>query len=99
MMAHASWSRAHRRVTHLIERQKYEHRLVGVNSRLDTLEAVVLRAKLRRLAEWNEQRRAAAARYDERLADVDGVMLPTVLGGNVPIHYLYVVEVDGRDRE
>ena len=49
---------------------------VGFNSRLDTLQAVVLRAKLRRLAAWNEQRRAAAARYDELLADLAGVRPP-----------------------
>src|SRR4029079_12204290 len=59
--------------------QKYEHRLVGVNSRLDTLQAVVLRAKLRRLPDWNDRRRAAADRYTELLGDVEGVTLPVVL--------------------
>src|SRR5258708_6510951 len=44
--------------------RKYEHDVLGVNSRLDTLQAVVLSAKLRRLAGWNAARRAAAARYD-----------------------------------
>jgi dTDP-4-amino-4,6-dideoxygalactose transaminase len=77
--------------------RKYEHRLIGVNSRLDTLQAVVLRAKLRLLPAWNEQRRAAARRYDEGLAGVEGVRLPTVLEGNVAVHHLYVVEVDDRD--
>ena len=48
------------------------HDVVGFNSRLDTLQAVVLRAKLRRLAGWNDARRAAAERYDELLAGVDG---------------------------
>src|SRR5919199_250382 len=55
---------------------KYRHVTFGFNSRLDTLQAVVLRAKLRRLAAWNDQRRAAAARYDELLADVPGVRCP-----------------------
>ena len=52
--------------------RKYEHAVLGFNSRLDTLQAVVLSAKLRRLDGWNAARRAAAARYDELLADVDG---------------------------
>ena len=56
--------------------RKYVHDVVGMNSRLDTVQAVVLNAKLPRLAEWNERRRAAAARYGELLADLPGVRLP-----------------------
>jgi len=77
--------------------KKYEHRLVGVNSRLDTIQAVVLRAKLRRLPKWNEQRRQAADRYAELLGGVEPVTLPAVLDGNVPVWHLYVVQVDRRD--
>ena len=47
---------------------KYQHEVLGVNSRLDTLQAVVLSAKLRRLAGWNAARRVAAARYDQLLS-------------------------------
>lgn len=77
--------------------KKYEHRLVGMNSRLDTLQAVVLRAKLVRLPEWNDLRRAAADRYAELLGDIEQVGLPKVLDGNVPVWHLYVVQVDRRD--
>src|SRR5215475_583825 len=48
-------------------RRKYDHEVIGFNSRLDTLQAVVLSAKLRRLAGWNAARRAAAGRYDQLL--------------------------------
>lgn len=58
--------------------QKYVHDVVGVNSRLDGLQAVVLRAKLARLTNWNTLRRAAAARYDALLESVD-VVRPTTL--------------------
>ena len=78
--------------------RKYEHAEIGFNSRLDTLQAVVLSAKLRRLDAANRARRAAAARYDTLLAGVDQVRRPVVLEGNEPVWHLYVVQVPDRDR-
>ena len=78
--------------------QKNHHPEVGFNSRLDTLQAVVLLAKLKRLAGWNEQRRRAAAYYGALLADVDGIGLPKTLDGNEHAWHLYVVRVPERDR-
>ncbi|WP_211347221.1 DegT/DnrJ/EryC1/StrS family aminotransferase [Saccharothrix australiensis] len=78
--------------------RKYEHTVLGFNSRLDTLQAVVLSAKLRRLEGWNAGRRAAAERYSALLADVPEVTLPVVLEGNLPVWHLYVVRVPDRDR-
>ena len=78
--------------------QKYQHDAVGMNSRLDTIQAVVLNAKLRRLAMWNERRRKAAARYAELLADLPGVELPLTAPGNVDVWHLYVIRVAERDR-
>jgi dTDP-4-amino-4,6-dideoxygalactose transaminase len=78
--------------------RKYEHQVMGVNSRLDTLQAVVLSAKLRRLAGWNEARRAAAQRYDMLLAGLDEVARPRTLDGNEHVWHLYVVRVPDRDR-
>ena len=78
--------------------RKYVHDLIGVNSRLDTVQAVVLLAKLRRLARWNDLRRQAAQRYAEMLGDVPGVQLPTVAPGNDDVWHLYVIRVDERDR-
>ena len=77
--------------------QKYEHEVVGVNSRLDTLQAVVLSAKLRRLAGWNAARRVAAERYDMLLSGWDEVVRPQVLDGNEHVWHLYVVQVEDRD--
>jgi dTDP-4-amino-4,6-dideoxygalactose transaminase len=76
--------------------RKYEHSVLGFNSRLDTLQAVVLSAKLARLEGWNQARRAAAARYDTLLADLP-VVRPVVAEGNVPVWHLYVVQVEHRD--
>ncbi|RLK60561.1 DegT/DnrJ/EryC1/StrS family aminotransferase [Actinokineospora cianjurensis] len=77
--------------------RKYEHPVLGFNSRLDTLQAVVLSAKLRRLAGWNAARRVAADRYTALLSDVDGVTTPVVAAGNVPVWHLYVIRVADRD--
>jgi dTDP-4-amino-4,6-dideoxygalactose transaminase len=76
---------------------KYQHPVLGFNSRLDTLQAVVLRAKLARLHLWNEERRAAARRYAALLADVPGVRIPNVAPGNEHVWHLYVVRVANRD--
>lgn len=77
---------------------KYDHEVIGVNSRLDTVQAVVLLAKLRRLAKWNEHRRAAARRYDELLTGLDAVRTPVSMDGNEDVWHLYVVRVTERDR-
>ena len=76
---------------------KYQHDTLGFNSRLDALQAVVLRAKLRRLAQWNEARQHAAKRYADLLGDVDDVILPRVMPGNEHIWHLYVIRVPRRD--
>lgn len=77
---------------------KYVHDRIGMNARLDAVQAPVLRAKLRRLERWNERRRAAATRYGELLAGADGIRLPVIRPGNTDVWHLYVVRVDQRDR-
>jgi dTDP-4-amino-4,6-dideoxygalactose transaminase len=76
---------------------KYQHEIVGMNSRLDSIQAAVLRAKLARLEKWNELRRQAAARYEELLGDVPNLVLPVSAPGNEDVWHLYVIRVDDRD--
>ncbi|MFF2627649.1 DegT/DnrJ/EryC1/StrS family aminotransferase [Kitasatospora griseola] len=78
--------------------RKYVHERFGFNSRMDTLQAVVLRSKLRRLPAWNEARRAAAERYDKLLGGLEGVTLPRTLPGNEHVWHLYAVRIE-RDRD
>jgi len=78
--------------------QKYHHPELGFNSRLDTIQAVVLAAKLSRLVAWNEARSVAAKRYEQMLDGTQQVILPTVLEGNTHIWHLYVIQVPDRDR-
>ena len=77
---------------------KYIHDVVGFNSRLDTVQAVYLRAKLARLEKWNGFRRDAAERYAAMLEGVAGVRLPGTAPGNEHVWHLYVVRVAERDR-
>jgi dTDP-4-amino-4,6-dideoxygalactose transaminase len=77
--------------------RKYEHQEYGVNSRLDELQAAILRVKLRKLEEWNERRRAHAATYAWLLEGLD-VGLPIVRPGASHVYHLYVVRLKDRDR-
>jgi dTDP-4-amino-4,6-dideoxygalactose transaminase len=77
--------------------RRYEHHTIGFNSRLDALQAVVLRAKLRRLAAGNLARQRAASRYAELLAGLPEVILPRTAPGNEHVWHLYVIRVPRRD--
>ena len=78
--------------------RRYEHTHLGTNSRLDSIQAAVLRVKLRHLPAWNAERRAAAALYTALLADLDQIVLPRVVPGNEHVWHLFVVRVPQRDR-
>ena len=87
-----------RRLRNYGSEQKYHHPEVGFNSRLDTLQAVVLSAKLKRLTAWNQARRAAAERYHELLAGIPAAAAPGTLAGNEHVWHVYAVRVTDRDR-
>lgn len=77
-------------------RVKYYNEVKGFNSRLDALQAAILRVKLRRLDEWNERRRRVAAYYAEHLKDT-ALVLPQVPSTCEPVYHLYVVRTPQRD--
>lgn len=76
---------------------KYFHDTVGVNSRLDALQAAMLRVKLPHLDRWNGERRAAAAVYDELLAGLP-IALTVVRDYGESVYHLYIVASPERDR-
>jgi dTDP-4-amino-4,6-dideoxygalactose transaminase len=83
--------------------QKYYHDLEGYNGRLDAIQAAFLRIKLRRLDDWNTQRRAAAVRYNELLSSASrlmpqGIITPCEPGWSRSAYHLYVIRTDDRDR-
>lgn len=73
--------------------KKYLHEFEGINSRLDAMQAALLRVCLPHVHEWNSQRRQAAARYNEQLAGIPGLVLPGTLPGTEPVFHVYVVVV------
>lgn len=79
------------------EVKKYEHVCKGLNTRLDTIQAAVLRVKLPRLDAANEGRRRAARVYDERLRSVQAIVTPGAIGGAAHVYHLYVVRTPRRD--
>ncbi len=76
--------------------EKYTHLIAGVNSRLDGIQAAVLRVKLRHLDDWTEARRSRAALYFDALKGSD-VILPTIHPEANPVWHLFVVRVNNRD--
>lgn len=76
---------------------KYHHDLIGLNGRLDEIQAVVLRAKLPHLPQWNEKRREHAAKYNELMRDLP-VQTPTELPDNYHVYHLYVIRTSNRDQ-
>ena len=77
-------------------RIKYLNEVKGVNSRLDEIQAAILRVKLRRLDNWNARRCAIAAQYHEGLKH-SGLVLPYVPEWAEPVHHLFVVRSKRRD--
>jgi dTDP-4-amino-4,6-dideoxygalactose transaminase len=76
--------------------QRYHHSEYGFNSRMDEIQAAVLRVKLRYLDEWNARRREHAATYARLLADTR-LVLPCVAPERSHIWYVYVIRTDDRD--
>lgn len=75
----------------------YEHAIIGYNSRLDGIQAAILRIKLKYLDKWVEARRAHAQHYQELLGDVQGLTLPIEKPYAKHSYYVYVIRTNNRD--
>jgi dTDP-4-amino-4,6-dideoxygalactose transaminase len=76
---------------------KGDHIMEGINSRLDGLQAAILKIKLPHLAEWTEARRRVARRYDELLNGIGDVVIPKIASGRDHVYHLYVIRTERRD--
>lgn len=80
------------------QRQKYHHQHIGLNSRLDTLQAALLRVKLRQLPAATAARQAVAARYDAALADIPDIIIPARDPHSSHVFHQYTIRVAGNGR-
>jgi len=78
------------------QKERYYHSMFGINSRLDEIQAGILRVKLKHLEEWNERRRKIAEKYNENLKDL--VKTPLEIIGCKHIYHLYVIRTKERER-
>jgi dTDP-4-amino-4,6-dideoxygalactose transaminase len=76
--------------------QRYHHTMIGTNSRLDEMQAAVLRVKLNYLKRWNHQRASNAAYYNSRLRGLP-IEVPEIAEGNVSNFHQYVIKTNQRD--
>lgn len=76
---------------------KYYHDEIGFNSRMDEMQAAILRVKFKYIDQWNEARRAKAKVYDELLANLP-MTLPGVDSNGTPVYHLYVLRSEKRDK-
>ena len=86
-----------RMITNHGGRHKYYNEVVGVNSRLDALQAAILEVKLRHLESFTERRRAAAIRYHALFENIDEITCPYEASWGRHVYHQYVIRVEGRD--
>jgi len=79
-------------------KKKYHNEIIGYNSRLDTLQAAILRVKLRHINQWNQGRRRVAQLYNSLLSSVKGVVVPLITDGHVFHQYTVRIINGQRDR-
>jgi len=76
---------------------RYYHEEIGVNSRLDEVQAAILRVKFKHIDEWNKKRRTNAYRYNELLANCADIQTPTELEDTYCVYHQYTVKIPNRD--
>lgn len=80
-------------------KKKYFNEIIGYNSRLDEMQAAVLRVKLPHIDKWNEGRRQAANTYKAMLSEVNGIVLPEEAGYAKHVYHQYTIRVNEGKRE
>jgi UDP-2-acetamido-2-deoxy-ribo-hexuluronate aminotransferase len=76
---------------------KYHHDFIGYNSRLDTLQAAILRVKLQKIDEGIQLRKRRADVYNQLLQGIEQIKIPVIKQGNEPVYYVYCLKVEKRD--
>ncbi|WP_206155887.1 DegT/DnrJ/EryC1/StrS family aminotransferase [Chitinophaga fulva] len=79
--------------------KKYVHKYIGVNSRLDTIQAAILDVKLKHLDDYAEVRETCASRYDKGLASVSGITIPYRVPFSTHVFHQYTLRIAGGKRD
>ncbi|HYG18516.1 MAG TPA: DegT/DnrJ/EryC1/StrS family aminotransferase [Ohtaekwangia sp.] len=80
------------------QKVKYHHDIIGVNSRLDTLQAAILKVKLQYIDEYTQRRNDAAAYYDRLLADIGDLVIPFRSANSTHVFHQYTLKIKGGKR-
>jgi len=78
------------------QKVKYHHDIIGVNSRLDTLQAAILKVKLNYVDEYTRKRNEVAAHYDKNLAGIKGLELPHRASNSTHVFHQYTIKIEGK---
>ncbi|WP_445665622.1 DegT/DnrJ/EryC1/StrS family aminotransferase [Fodinibius sp. AD559] len=78
--------------------QKHDHKIEGINSRLDGIQAAILNVKLSYIQDWNKKRLSNALHYNELLADFEGITTPKIRKNAIHVFHLYVIRAERRDK-
>ena len=81
------------------QEKKYIHKYIGVNSRLDTIQAAILRIKLRHLDSYSTSRSKAAGKYDMLLKGIDGLVIPYRQSNSSHVFHQYTLKISGGKRD
>jgi dTDP-4-amino-4,6-dideoxygalactose transaminase len=79
--------------------ERYYHDVVGCNSRLDTIQAAILRIKLRKLDEYIGKRNYVASYYDRELGSIEGITVPARVSHSNHVFHQYTMKLDGINRD
>lgn len=77
--------------------ERYYNKVIGLNSRLDELQAALLLPRLEQLDAWNSLRQQAAAWYNDRLMSINGLRCPHIVAGATSVYHIYAVHTEQRD--
>ncbi|MDN3686523.1 DegT/DnrJ/EryC1/StrS family aminotransferase [Cyclobacterium jeungdonense] len=81
------------------QKKKYVHESIGVNSRLDTIQAAILRVKLKHLDEYSKARNLVAEKYDKEFSKISEIKIPTRVPNSTHVFHQYTIQVKGEIRQ
>lgn len=95
----ATWAEKAQIICNHGQTSQYYHDMLGINSRLDSLQAAILQVKLKHLDEFNHKRIETANKYDEQLGGIDGISIPVRASYSTHVFHQYTLTISGNHRD